>query len=117
MKFAALIYSDESNVEINPDPSSPEFGEVMAGYQAFGAKHEDTIVGGEALNPTLTATSLQVRDGESVLSDGPFAETKEQLGGFYLLECESLDEALKVAADIPHAKSGTIEVRSVPDYG
>ncbi|MGI9600814.1 MAG: YciI family protein, partial [Acidimicrobiales bacterium] len=60
---------------------------------------------------------LQVRDGEVVTTDGPFAETKEHLGGFYILECENLDEAMKWAAKIPHAASGTIEIRPVPDFG
>ncbi len=113
MKFAALIYSDETNPEVNPDPSSPEFGPIMEGYMGFGAKYRDKISAGEALQPTPTATSVQVRNGETVTTDGPFAETKEHLGGFYILECADLDEAIATAADIPHAATGTIEVRPV----
>jgi len=119
MKYACLIYSDETNPEINPDPTSPEFAPIMAGYTAFGeeAGGAGVIVAGEPLEPTATATSLQVRNGEVLTTDGPFAETKEHLGGFYILECDSLDEAMKWAAKIPHASTGTIEIRPVPDFG
>ncbi len=117
MKFAALIYSDETNPEINPDPASPEFAPMMEGYMGFGATYSDKIAAGEALQPTTTATSVQVRNGETITTDGPFAETKEQLGGFYILECADLDEAIAIAADIPHAATGTVEVRPVPDFG
>jgi hypothetical protein len=74
------------------------------------------ILGGEGLEPTSSATTVRVRDGERVLSDGPFAETKEQLGGFYLLECASLDEAIDWAAKIPGASTGSVEVRPVMNY-
>ena len=119
MKYACLIYSDENNPEINPDPTSPDFAQIMAGYMAFGeeAGGAGVIVAGEPLEPTATATSLQVRNGEVLTTDGPFAETKEHLGGFYILECDSLDEAMKWAAKIPHASTGTIEIRPVPDFG
>ena len=118
MKYACLIYSDESNPEINPAPDSPDFGAIMSGYMAFGQEGEaaGVIVTGDALEPTSTATSVQVRDGETFVTDGPFAETKEQLGGFYILDCDSLDEAVRWAAKIPHAATGTIEVRPVPDF-
>ena len=90
----------------------------MAGYMQFGEEGTaaGVIVTGEPLEPTSTATSVQVRDGEVFMTDGPFAETKEQLGGFYILECDSLDEAMKWAAKIPHASTGTVEVRPVPDF-
>ncbi len=119
MKYACLIYSDESNPEFNPDPTSPEFGPIMAGYMAFGeeAGAAGVIVAGEPLQSTATATCVQLRDGEIVTTDGPFAETKEQLGGFYVLECETLDEAVSWAAKIPHAAMGRVEVRPVPDFG
>ncbi len=117
MKYACLIYSDEKNPEINPDPSSEAFAPIMAGYMAFGQEAGDRILAGEPLEPTSTATSVQVRDGEIITTDGPFAETKEQLGGFYILECDNLDQAIEWAAKIPHAASGTIEVRPVPDFG
>lgn len=118
MKYACLIYSDESNPEINPDPSTPEFGPVMAGYMQFGEETgaAGVYVSGEPLTPTSTATSVQVRDGEIITTDGPFAETKEQLGGFYILDCETLDEAIQWAAKIPHAANGTVEVRPVPEF-
>jgi hypothetical protein len=74
------------------------------------------FVGGEGLQPVATATTVRVRDGERMLTDGPYAETKEQLGGYYLLECKDLDDALNWAARIPEAKSGAIEVRPVMDY-
>lgn len=117
MKFAALIYSDETNQTVNPDPTSEAFAPIMAGYQAFGEKHGEKITAGEALHPTSSATSLQVRNGEVLTTDGPFAETKEHLGGFYILDCANLDEAVTIAAEIPHAATGTIEVRPVPDFG
>lgn len=115
MKYACLIYSDESNPEFNPDPTSPEFGPIMAGYMAFGeeAGAAGVIVAGEPLQSTATATCVQLRDGEIVTTDGPFAETKEALGGFYLVEAADLDEAVAIAARIPTAKHGTIEVRPV----
>ena len=90
----------------------------MAAYGAFGeeARQAGVMVGGEGLEPTSAATTVRVRDGERLLSDGPFAETKEQLGGFYLLECDSLDEAIEWAAKIPGASSGSVEVRPVMNY-
>lgn len=118
MKYACLIYSDESDPTANPDPTSPAMAPIMAGYQAFGeeAGAAGVIMGGEALAPTSTATSLQVRDGEVVTTDGPFAETKEQLGGFYILECDTLDDAMRWAAKIPHASMGQIEIRPVLEF-
>jgi hypothetical protein len=71
------------------------------------------LQGGERLQPVTTATTVRVRDDEVVTSDGPFAETKEQLGGFYLVECKDLDEAIEVAAKIPGARHGSIEVRPI----
>ena len=74
------------------------------------------MLGGEGLQPVATATTLRVRDDERMLTDGPYAETKEQLGGYYLLDCKDLDEALNWAAQIPEAKTGAVEVRPVMDY-
>ena len=116
MKYACLIYYDDADPEINPGPSSPDFPAVMAGYIGFGEEAGSAIVAGEALNPTSTATSVQVRNGEVLTTDGPFAETKEQLGGFYILECENLDRAIALAAKIPHAATGTIEVRPIMEF-
>lgn len=119
MKYACLIYSDEDDPVANPDPTTEAFGPMMAGYMAFGEATESAgvYVAGEPLENTTTATTVQVRDGETVTTDGPFAETKEQLGGFYILECENLDEAIEWAAQIPHAALGRVEVRPVPNFG
>jgi hypothetical protein len=118
MKYACLIYSDYSDPDANPNPASPEFAPIMDGYFKFTADVQaaGVYVGGEALESVESATSVQVRDGDVVTTDGPFAETKEQLGGFYILECETLDEAISWAAKIPHAANGTVEVRPVPSF-
>jgi hypothetical protein len=93
----------------------------MAEYGEFGSTHGASIRGGAALYPTSTATTVRVRGargGEVVLSDGPYAETKEALTGFYLIEAADLDEALRIAADIPAAwGGGAVEVRPVIDFG
>jgi hypothetical protein len=91
---------------------------MMAAYDAFSreVKEAGAFVGGEGLQPTATATTVRVRDGERMLTDGPFAETREQLAGFYLLDCANLDEALGWAAKIPGAARGCVEVRPVMDY-
>jgi hypothetical protein len=113
MKYLCTIYGDESQMaNLTPEQGS----EMMEAYGAFGQEAGDAIVAGEGLQPTSTATTVRVRDGERMLTDGPFAETKEQLGGFYLLECGSLDEAIELAAKIPGAKSGSVEVRPVMNY-
>lgn len=117
-KYAALIYTPaETEGQGTPD----EWAQVMAEYNEFGesAGAAGVIAGGEALEDTNTATTVQVkggRDGEVIHTDGPFAETKEVLGGFYLLECSNLDEALKWAAQIPGAWHGKVEVRPVMDF-
>jgi hypothetical protein len=115
MKYMLTIFNDEAGMtEATPD----QIKDTMAAYGAFGQAVEDAgvYVTGEGLQPTATATTVRVRDGERLLTDGPFAETKEQLGGFYLLECENLDEAIEWAAKIPGAQSGSVEVRPVMDY-
>ena len=113
MKYLCTIYGDESQMgNLTPEQGS----EMMAAYGAFGEEAGDAILAGEGLQPTSTATTVRVRDGERMLTDGPFAETKEQLGGFYLLECGSLDEAIELAAKIPGAQSGSVEVRPVMNY-
>src|SRR3954466_3113028 len=88
-----------------------EIGAMMEGYQRFGVPAAERIQAGEALQPTMTATSVRVREGGRLLTDGPFAETAEQLGGFYIVEAGSLDEALELAAQIPGASTGGGEVR------
>jgi len=113
MKYLCTIYDDETHWST----ATPEqMAQVMAAYNAFGEEAGGVILGGEGLEPTSSATTVRVRDGERVLSDGPFAETKEQLGGFYLLECDSLDEAIEWAAKIPGAATGSVEVRPVMNY-
>ena len=91
---------------------------LMEAYFAYNAAGSEAgvVEGGDALMPTSMATSVQVRNGETIATDGPFAETKEQLGGFYVLECDNLDTAIEWAARIPHAATGTIEVRPIIDF-
>ena len=113
MRYALTIYVDESTFEgMGPEDAAA----MMEAYGKFGEEAGDRILAGEGLQPVATATTVRVRDGERLLTDGPFAETKEQLGGFYLLECENLDEAIEWAAKIPGAQSGSVEVRPVMDY-
>jgi hypothetical protein len=117
MQYLLLIYQAELPADA-PQPSPEEFAIEMAAYNAFTreTRERSQFVAGEALEPTSTATSVRVQDGRTVVTDGPFAETKEALGGFYLLECKDLDEAIEMAAKIPAAKRGTIEVRPIWDY-
>lgn len=108
--YAALIYAADV------DWSAPEQSDEMAEYGEFGRAAEAVIRGGAALYPTATATTIRVRGGkggEIVTGDGPYAETKEVLTGFYLLECADLDEAVATAARIPAAWNGAVEVRPV----
>ena len=115
MKFIALIYNEES-LYANATPE--QTAAIFQAHGEFGeaARAAGVFEGGDGLQGTATATTVRVRDGERLLTDGPFAETKEQLGGFYALECKDLDEALAWAARIPEAQFGAIEVRPVIDY-
>jgi hypothetical protein len=112
MQYALLIYDDESAWA---KLSEQESGALMGEYGTYTQALRDSgaFRAGEALQSTQTATTVRVRDGETVATDGPFAETKEQFGGFYLIEAESLDQALEWAAKIPSARVGSIEVRPV----
>jgi hypothetical protein len=115
MKYLLTIYGEESGfAEATPE----DIQQVMAAYQKFGrdASEAGVMLGGEGLQPSGTATTVRVRDGETITSDGPFAETREQLGGYYLLDCRDLDDALSWAARIPGAATGSIEVRPVMNY-
>ncbi|MFI0846026.1 YciI family protein [Mesorhizobium sp. IMUNJ 23232] len=116
MKYLALIYSAESD---EPPYGSPEFDAYMAAYRATNETYarDKVMVVGEALTDVATATTVRVRNGKVETMDGPFAETKEQLGGFYLLDCENLDDAIRYAAMIPTAKHGSVEVRPVMTFG
>lgn len=110
MQYALLIYTDEV---ADTQASQQEQQAVTAGYFAFGEQFKEKITGGEALVPTSSATTVRVRNGQTLTTDGPFAETKEQLGGFYLVNCDNLDEAIQIASHIPGAATGSIEVRPV----
>lgn len=114
MKYLVLIYDAE---ESGPAPGTPEFDAYMGRWtevdQAF--KDAKVFVAGEALEPSSTATRVRVRGGKQETMDGPFAETKEQLGGYYLLDCKDLDEAIKYAAMLPVEDTGTLEVRPIMD--
>lgn len=116
MQYIFMICDDE-NQQLGP--GDPGFEEVMAGYAAFGEMVEKLGIMrmGARLQPTATATCVRVRDGETLTTDGPFAETKEQFGGFYVLECKDLAQAIELAAQIPTAKGGTIEVRPFFEMG
>jgi hypothetical protein len=112
MKYAFTIYGNESQ----RDSATPEQQQEMA--QAYGAVTQEmqdkgVMVAGEGLYPTQSATTVRVRDGEREVTDGPFAETKELLGGFYVLEVKDLDEAIEWAAKIPGSQFGSIEIRPV----
>src|SRR5215210_7667995 len=115
MRYAILIY-DEETATPSPEPPDPAVAaEVHSAYNAYTKMLHDrgAFVAGEALQPAVTATTVRVRDGDTLTTDGPFAETKEGLGGFYLIEAADLDEALELAAGCPAARYGSIEVRPV----
>jgi hypothetical protein len=109
MKYLCLVYSEESLLHSLPD--SPKDEECHA--YAESIRQNGKMVAAEALQPVHTATTVRVRDGKVSITDGPFAETKEQLAGFYLVEASDLDEAIRIAAQIPPARVGSIEVRPV----
>jgi hypothetical protein len=112
MQYMLLIYTREAEMK---QSTSGDQGVMMKEYADFtqGIVKSGHMRAGDALQPTSTATTVRVRDGKTLQTDGPFAETKEQLGGYYLIEASDLDEAVKIAARIPGAKSGSIEVRPV----
>ncbi len=116
MKYLCLIYDDEAVVNAMPKAEQDAF---MGEYFAFtdGIRESGQYIAGEALHPVSTATTVRIRNGRMSTTDGPFAETKEQLGGFYLVEARDLNEAIQVAAKIPSARTGSIEVRPVVDFG
>ena len=112
MKYLCLIYDDETKMATM---SKAEADAFMGEYFAFteGVKKSGHYVGGEALHPVKSATTLRIRNGETVTFDGPFAETKEQLGGYYLIEAKDLNEVLHVAGKIPSARTGSVEIRPI----
>jgi hypothetical protein len=112
MQYLLLIYGAEAKWEKQP---STERDAVLQEYNAFtqSIAQSGHLRGGNELNVTKTARTIRVRDGKQLISDGPFAETKEQLGGYYLVEAKDQDEALQIAARIPSARMGSIEVRPI----
>lgn len=113
MRYVLLIYANEAAAS---QKSKQEQDALMAAYMAFGEEFKEKIVGGDALLSISSATTVRVREGKTLTTDGPFAETKEQLGGYYLVNCKDLDEAIQVAARIPDAANGSIEVRPVMEF-
>ena len=116
-KYAALIYGEEMDENAQPDPEVMQ--QVLSDYMEFGQNNGESLGGGEALHPSSTATTVHVEGGKGgtpIFTDGPFAETKEVLGGFYIIEAEDLDSALGVAQQIPGAWHGKVEVRPVMEF-
>ena len=112
MRYLLLICNDETALEaLSPE----EDGTVMARYGAFSEEMgaRGVLREGARLRRTTDATTVRVRDGEVLAADGPFAETKEQIGGYFVVDCADLDEAIEIAAKIPHATSGSVEVRPI----
>jgi hypothetical protein len=115
MRYLCLIYDDEKKVATMPESESNAF---MGEYFAFtdGIRQSGHYLAGEALQPVETATTVRVRNGKVGTTDGPFAETKEQLGGFYMIEARDLNDAIQVAAKIPSARIGSVEVRPIVEF-
>jgi hypothetical protein len=112
MKYLLMIYGDENAFETAPDDERRALLEEYARY-AHDLEERGAIVGGDQLAPTSSATTVRVRDGQTLATDGPFAETKEQLGGYFKIEADDLDTAIELASKIPGARTGSIEVRPV----
>jgi len=117
MRYLCLLYVAENNA---PAPGTPMFSRELVAVSVAATEamtKAGVLIDSAPLHPTRAATTLRVRAGETVLTDGPFAELKEQVGGYYLLECADLDEAVRWAATIPAAQSGAVEVRPVMAVG
>ncbi|MDQ1359781.1 MAG: hypothetical protein QOJ44_158 [Acidimicrobiaceae bacterium] len=110
MQYMLIIHNDS---ELHPQPGGPGWDELMAEYAAFGEQLGEYT--GAPLNDPSTATTIRVRDGKTLTVDGPFAETKEWMSGYYIIDCAELDQALKAAAMVPSAKYGSVEVRPVAE--
>lgn len=116
MRYMMLIYGVEpASEDLTPEVQAAEY----QAYMAFGeeATKRGCAPEGEALQSITTATTVRLREGKVLATDGPFAETKEQLGGFYILKCKDLDEAIEMAAKIPGARHGAIEIRPIMEFG
>ena len=112
MRYLILIYENESRSTPPDDAEMQKWFDYTERLKASGC-----YLGGEALQPTSTATTVREKNGKVMTTDGPFAETKEQLGGFYMVECEDLDEALRWAGEIPSVGRGPVEVRPIMEFG
>ena len=115
MKYLCLLYSERAKIEALP---AAEFDALLREYFALNdqLKAGGQYIAGEALQPVRTAKTVRVRSGKISATDGPFAETKEQLGGFYLIDTKDLNDAIRVAAKIPAARWGCVEVRPVMEF-
>jgi hypothetical protein len=115
MRYLCLIYDDEKKVNTMPKSEADAF---MGAYFAFteDIKKSGHYLAGEALQPVQTATTVRVRNGKLSTTDGPFAETKEQLGGFYMINARDLNDAIQVASKIPSARMGSVEVRPIMEF-
>jgi hypothetical protein len=115
MRYLCLIYDEESKMG---DMSKSESDAFMGEYFTFteDIKKSGHYLGGEALQPVQTATTVRIRNGKTSTTDGPFAETKEQLGGYYLIEARDLNDAIQVASRIPSARIGSVEVRPIMEF-
>ncbi len=112
MRYMLLIYASE---EDNSHMTDEERSAIMAGHGKFAqeATQRGILLGGAPLQPISTARTIKVRKGKTLITDGPFAETKEQLAGTYILECKDIDEAIELAARIPDARYGSVEIRPI----
>ncbi|MFT4706167.1 MAG: hypothetical protein ACI81R_003886 [Bradymonadia bacterium] len=118
MNYIFLIYSDEKNGPPKPT-NEAEFAKMMEPWGIYNKALKDAGVmrGGQPLHPTTAASTVTVTDGETVITDGPFAETREQLGGYYAIECDNLDDAMHWASQCPIVNYGRVEVRPIMDLG
>ena len=116
MKYMLLIHDEE---QVWAKMSEAERQRIYGEYGQFGQQLRDggQYIAGAQLQPTSTATSVRVRDGKRLVTDGPFAETREQLGGYYLIDAKDLDEAIEIAGRVPGARIGTVEVRPIVELG
>ncbi len=117
MRYLLLIYTAEPATATS-GPTPDDMGAELEAYNEFGAwlTERSMFQAGEALHPTSAATTVRVRDGKTITTDGPYAETKEALGGFYMIEAANLDEAIEAASRIPGARHGAIEVRPIWEF-
>ena len=115
MQYMLLIYMGDPADSGEPTPGTPEFEQHVQDYESLSqdVKDKGIMLGADPLEPVSMASTVRVRNGKTEIIDGPFAETKETLGGYYLLDCTDLDEAIEYAARIPTAKYGSIEIRPI----